>query len=309
MPVEARVLRIEERDVHVRHRRGALDLARRLPPLVVAARQVAANVVHGVHGRRRAGIGESFWQFRPFVSGENAAAIDWRRSARDDRTYVREREWEAAQTIWLWIDCSPSMAYQSSLATQSKLDRALMLGLAAADLLVRGGERVGLHGLTRAFATRAVVERLAEALAHRDLGNEEPEELPRPITLPARSRAVLFGDFLSDKDLIAERITSLAAGGAVGEIVLIADPIEETFPFEGHVELRDVDSAGRLRLGEARSLASTYMERLAAHRDAIRAVARAHGWNVVLHRTDQSAAPALLGLAGALGDMLQSGAG
>jgi len=34
------------------------------------------------------------------------------------------------------------------LALQSKIDRGLVLGLAAADLLVRGGERAGLLGLT-----------------------------------------------------------------------------------------------------------------------------------------------------------------
>src|ERR1700675_4891702 len=88
---------------------GALDLARRLPQLVVAAKDVAASVRHGVHGRRQAGVGEAFWQFPPFVPGESASRIDWRRSARDDRTFVREREWEAAHTIWIWIDRSPSM--------------------------------------------------------------------------------------------------------------------------------------------------------------------------------------------------------
>ena len=102
-----------------------------------------------MHGRRRAGIGETFWQFRPFVAGESTTGIDWRRSARDDRIYIREREWEAAHTVAIWIDRSPSMGFISNLALQSKSDRALVLGLAAADLLVRGGERVSLLGLTR----------------------------------------------------------------------------------------------------------------------------------------------------------------
>src|ERR1700740_2865140 len=81
------------------HQRGALDLARRLPNLIVAAKEVAASVMHGVHGRRRAGVGETFWQFRPFVWGESTTRIDWCRSARDDHRDVREREWEAAHTI------------------------------------------------------------------------------------------------------------------------------------------------------------------------------------------------------------------
>src|ERR1700710_436915 len=143
----ARLLGKHEGELGHRHQHGALDLARRLPQLVVAAKEVAASVQHGVHGRRRAGVGETFWQFRPFVWGESTNRIDWRRSARDDRIYVREREWGAAHTVWIWMDRSPSMAYVSTLALQPKIDRALVLGLAAADLLVRAGERVGIPGL------------------------------------------------------------------------------------------------------------------------------------------------------------------
>lgn len=301
MAVQARTLEVSEREIGARHRHGALDLARRLPPLVVAAQQIAASVTHGVHGRRRAGVGESFWQFRPFVSGESATTVDWRRSARDDRTYVREREWEAAQTVWLWIDRSPSMAYISTLALQSKLDRALTLGLAAADLLVRGGERVGLHGLTRAFATRAVVDRLAEALVADERAADSSEELPRATPLPARSRGVLFGDFLSDPAHIASVLSALATNGATGQIVLVVDPLEETFPFEGHVEFVDSDSDARLRLGEASGLRNTYLARLAAHREEVLATARLHGWTMTVHRTDRPVAPALLALSVALG--------
>ncbi len=301
MALHARMLDAAERELGVRHRHGATDLSRRLPAIMVAAQQIAASVTHGLHGRRQAGVGKSFWQFRPFVSGESAAAVDWRRSARDDRTYIREREWEVAQTVWLWIDRSPSMAFESTLASQSKLDRALTLGLAAADLLVRGGERVGLHGLTRAFAARTVVDRLAEALVADERLAAPAEELPRPTPLPSRSRAILFSDFLAEPEAIARTITALSTNGAVGQLVMIVDPMEETFPFEGHVELLDSDTPARLRLGEARGLRETYIGKLTAHRAAITEAARSHGWALTIHRTDQPAAPALLALAMSLG--------
>lgn len=292
---DARLLADAEREVGLRHGRDAFDLARRLPDICVSAREVASSVMHGVHGRRRAGIGEAFWQFRPFTAGESASRIDWRRSARDDRTYIREREWEAAQTIWLWIDRSPSMAFVSALALNSKLDRALVLGLAAADLLVRGGERVGLLDLTRPIASRAVVDRLAEALIS---GSGKAEaELPRPAPLPSRSRAVLIGDFLSDAATVVSTLQGLASDGAKGHLVAITDPVEESFPFAGHVEFKDVDSAARMRLGEARALRDTYLARLAAHRDRIAAACRSLGWTFAVHRTDRPASEALLRLA------------
>jgi hypothetical protein len=162
--VQVKVLAEADRRAGIKHATDALDLARRLPRIAIEARRIAATAAHGIHGRRQAGPGEAFWQYRPFTFGEPAHRVDWRRSARDDRYYVREREWEAAHTIWLWIDRSASMAFSSSLAQAPKVERALVLGLALADAFVEAGERVGLLGLSRPQATRAVVERIAEAL-------------------------------------------------------------------------------------------------------------------------------------------------
>src|ERR1700716_4554332 len=94
-------------------------LAATLPRHILESRKIAATVIHGLHGRRRAGSGENFWQYRRFVSGEAAARVDWRRSARDDHLYVREQEWEAAHTVWIWADRSPSMVFSSPIARES----------------------------------------------------------------------------------------------------------------------------------------------------------------------------------------------
>ena len=294
---EARLLAADESAIAGTHRQGALELARCLPSLVVAAKEVAATVMHGVHGRRRAGIGETFWQFRPFMWGESTTKIDWRRSARDDRIYVREREWEAAHTVWIWMDRSPSMAYVSTLALQSKQDRALTLGLAAADLLVRGGERVGAPGLTRPLAARNIVDRLAESLIE-EAGRRDhvPAELPPPDPLAPRTQIVILSDMLNAPDDIRATIHSIASRGAIGHVVMISDPIEDTFPFTGHTEFLDVDSDARLRLGEAQSFKTDYIRRLAAHRDAVREACASRGWSFTLHRTDRPASEALLAL-------------
>jgi uncharacterized protein (DUF58 family) len=285
---------------NLQHQRGALDLARRLPGLMMTAKEVAVSVMHGMHGRRRAGTGETFWQFRPFVTGEALAGVDWRRSARDDRLYIREREWEAAQTVWLWMDRSASMGFVSDLALAAKVDRALVLGFAAADLLVRGGERVGIPGLTRPLATRGIIERLAEAISHEDRTGK-PAELPPALPLASRSQAILISDFLNPPAHIADTIAVMASRKARGHLVMIADPIEETFPFEGHTEFVDVDSNAKLRAGRAEDFRAEYQRRLAAHRDAVRAAAKDQGWSFALHRTDRPAAQALLHLAMQLG--------
>src|SRR6202162_723993 len=142
------------------------SLAATMPRLILEARRVAATVIHGLHGRRRAGSGENFWQYRRFISGEPANRVDWRGSARDDNLYVREQEWEAAHTVWICPDRSPSMAFSSVLAEETKLDRALVMALALAEILVEGGERVGVPGLMRPSGARNVVEKMAQAMIH-----------------------------------------------------------------------------------------------------------------------------------------------
>src|SRR5882672_7068624 len=141
-------------------------LAARVPRLILEARRVATTLLHGLHGRRRAGPGENFWQYRRFVNGEPASNVDWRRSARDDHLYVREREWEASHTIWLWADRSPSMDFTSSLTEWSKLDRALVISFALAEVLVQGGERVGIPELMRPTSNRNVIEKMAQVMLH-----------------------------------------------------------------------------------------------------------------------------------------------
>ncbi|SDF80840.1 DUF58 domain-containing protein [Bosea robiniae] len=272
----------------------ALDLAARLPRLILEARRVSASI-HGIHGRRRAGPGETFWQYRPLVAGESASRIDWRRSARDGHLFVREREWEASHSIWLWIDRSPSMGFASSLAMASKLDRALVAGFALAETMVEGGERVGHIGLTRALASRRIVELLAQAVIADE--RNTPSDLPPEAPLPRLADAIIITDGLSPASALAQRIATLASSGARGHVLLIADPIEETFPFSGQAELFDLEDGLTLRVGDAGAWGDEYRQRLAAHREAITEACRKAGWTLTLHRTDRPASEAVLRIA------------
>jgi len=296
----SRVLDAGESAVGRRHAEGALDLASRLPRLVLEARRVAASSAYGVHGRRKAGPGETFWQFRAFSPGEPANRIDWRRSARDDRTFVREREWEAAHTVALWFDRSPSMAYVSTLALAPKIDRALVVGLALGDLLVRAGERVGLLGGGPATASRSIVDRLAQALVEAERagtpGSGEDDELPPGVPLHPMAETLLLTDGLLPVERMERRIEAISSRGARGHLLLVADPVEETFPFSGHAELFDLEVGARLRVGSAESFRVVYLARLAEHRERLAIACRRRGWSFGVHRTDRPASGAVLSL-------------
>lgn len=285
----------ESRKDHARRlTRDGEMLAAALPRLVLEARRVAATVMHGLHGRRRAGTGENFWQFRRFVEGEPAGRIDWRRSARDQHLYVREQEWEASHTVWIWPDCSASMHFVSPLAWETKRDRCLVLAFALAQIMVRGGERVGIPGLMRPTASRAIIDRMAEALlAH---AGAAAANLPPRAPVSRLSEVVILSDCLVPVEAFRDEVKSLAASGSRGHVLQINDPIEETFPYKGRVEFEELEDRLTITAGRAETWREDYVARLAAHRAALRAECDARGWTFGLHRTDQAPATAILAL-------------
>lgn len=274
----------------------AHGLADRLPDLMLDALRVANTVAHGIHGRRRAGTGETFWQFRQFQGGDAAAVIDWRRSASSDHLFVREREWEAAHTFWLWPDTSPSMMFRSHLAPLVKRDRALVLTLAMTELLVRAGERVALLGLTPPMANRKATSRIAEALAANESDEALKSSLPPPARLSRFSSAMLFGDFLDPPEMIAARFNEMAENGVAGHVVQVLDPAEETLAYEGRMEFRSPEGGDRWVADRVETLREPYQKKLAAHRAQIEQAVRRIGWSFLVHHTDRPASEPLLTL-------------
>ena len=274
-----------------------------LPPLLVAAERVAVTVAQGVHGRRRVGQGETFWQFRQYEPGDAAARIDWRESAKSQRLYVRETEWEAAQSVWLWRDASASMEYTSTDYVAggewpTKRDRAELLLVALASLLVRGGERLSLLGSGIALMSgRVALSRVAELIG-RDPA--ERASLPAFEPLPRAAQLVLIGDFLSPLDSVNSAIARFAAGGLKGHLLQVVDPAEEDLPFDGRVRFEGVEPRDQVVISRVESVRKEYSERFQRHRDGLAAIAAALGWSFGFHRTDRPPHLALLALYGAL---------
>ncbi|QKP78737.1 DUF58 domain-containing protein [Methyloligella sp. GL2] len=273
-----------------------------MPALLIEAQRVAHTVTYGTHGRRRAGPGETFWQFRHFDENDSLARVDWRRSASSDHLYVREREWEAAHTVWLWVDLSPSMQFRSGLSETYKDSRAAVLALAMCELLVRAGERVGVIGhppMAGRFATRRLAEILIQDF-------ETGRSLPPPASLNRFSECILFSDFLEPAKETAAAVEAIAAQGIRGHLVQIFDPAEESLPYEGRTEFAASEGNTRVIAGRAETLREAYAERLRDHRKALSSLATRLGWSFFVHHTDRPAGEALLALHNHLAGLEQS---
>lgn len=282
----------------------AEHLAERLPPLLVAAERVAVTVAQGVHGRRRVGVGEAFWQFRPYQPGEPTARIDWRQSARSSQLFLRDQEWEAAESVWLWADGSRSMDYRSSEALPTKDERALLLVLAIGALLIRAGERITLLGSGRRPAGgRAGLQRFCDQLIEQA---DNQGDLPKGQSLPHYARIVMISDFFTPLDELKTRLRSFAGLGVRGHLLQVLDPAEETLPFAGRVRFDDLEEVGSQALiGNVDAVRSRYQNRFRAHVDGVADAGRSLGWTAATHRTANPVEPALLGLYNALAGSVQ----
>ena len=279
-------------------RARAETLGQSLPALLAEAEHLAATLMLGEHGRRRAGQGDEFWQYRPAHSGDAARSIDWRRSARSDAHFVREREWQAAQSVTLWVDQARSMAFSGAKDRAPKLDRARLLALALAVLLLRGGERVGLAGVTPAKPGRAQVLELVAGL-----DSEDAQDYGAPVVdgMVAHGRAVFLSDFLGRLEPLESALAAASDRGVKGILLQVLDPAEEDFPFDGRTIFESMTGAVRHETQNASDLRARYLDRLAERKDRLTTLAAAMGWHYHCHHTGTPAQSALLWAYGALG--------
>jgi uncharacterized protein (DUF58 family) len=259
----------------------AQKLASGLPKLLLAAERLAFVAAPGLHGRRRAGPGESFWQFRDWRDGDDARRIDWRRSAMGERLYLREREWEAQAGIRLNLHDTAGLDFSGDKNRPSKRERAMLILLALAALLLRAGERVALEGRTPMLSGDSALERLAVALIAGGSARTD-----------GNARSVAFGDFLRPDPAF-----SAPPGGAVLQIL---DPAECDFPYAGRIVFEGFAAEAKVEAAQAESWAATYRNRIAAQREAVANAARAAGQTPLFHRTDAPPATALAALYQAL---------
>lgn len=273
-------------------RSGAETLAAPFPPLLAEAEHLASTVLVGDHGRRRAGMGDTFWQYRPAQNHDAMRSIDWRRSARSDAQFVQDKEWQIAQSILMWVDNSASMSFTSLKDGTTKAARARTLALATAILLLRGGERVGLTG--NRLPPRRGTAQISQMAALLSEDNDADFGTPDADGMLPHSRALFVSDFMGDMTGVERAMEKAASRDVRGALVQILDPSEAAFPFDGRTIFESMSGAMTHETLKARDLRDRYLDRLAKRQDELANLARITGWQFQTHLTEASATAALL---------------
>ncbi|MEM6682656.1 MAG: DUF58 domain-containing protein [Pseudomonadota bacterium] len=286
-------------------RRKARMLADAVPQLSPQGALYSA-FLRGNHGRRKAGSGDSFWQFRTYAPGDPASAIDWRRSARSDGTFVRQYEWEAARDVWIICDMGGHMHFSGTASGPTKAEQAGVLAVALAHLFTRGGERVGLFGFSeRPLAGKYGTDMFAEKIVDAG-GGVQSGRIPQDLTQfapPGPGTYTLWlSDFLSPIAQLRQRIRAVSRAGTTLHMVQILDPSEETFPFDGRIQFEGPSRTDGHLIENAADIKARYLRRLARHQDEVSDAAREVGAQLLRHRTNRSLTPTLIALTAVMGN-------
>ena len=271
------------RQTALRISHAAARLTADLPALLLESARVAALLQHGAHGRRRVGQGEAFWQFRRYQPGDDSARIDWRSSARSQHIFVREREWEAAQTLLLWVDHTASMDWRSAKNLPTKSVRALIIALALARLALDAGEQVALlQEPARRYRGKDALSQLALVLLQ-----TPATPYPPPADLPRYARLLIVSDFLDPVQSWSSLCAAWAQRGCAGQLLQILDPAEIDPPWRGRLLLEGREREPSLLAPRFENWIEAYRARLAARQAELEELARVVDWTFTLHRTDR----------------------
>ena len=309
MPLQDNSKRASAHDLLTR----AAAAADGIPGTYAHTKRAAPHTLSGDHRQRRAGGGERFWQFREYETGDSPQSIDWRQSAKRERLYVRQQEWQTPQRSLFWVDDNPGMAFTSNARHYPpKGDYARIIALGLGMLLTRNGEHVGamLPGVTAGHST-ATLERLAEHFTTQLAGSDFHAMTAALAAqkLPRHASPVLLSDFLQDPTLLGEALDSMAERTGPGMLVQVLDRAEYSLPYRGRIVFEGIEADSRFHLPETGDIAEAYRARIESHCREVAQAAQARGWLYLALSTDSDTAKALDMLWGALDDQQQEARG
>ena len=277
----------------------AEKLTFQIPNLLIKANNIANTVWEGMHNRNKAGVGDSFWQFRKYEYGDPAHLIDWKKSAKSYDTFVKEKELNTLQDIVIWRDTSKSMNFSSNKQIEPKIYRANLLTLALTIIFSKSGENIVLNGFNSKLSHgKEVINFIANQITNKI--KESFLSRPNIDEIKNNSDVILISDFLNDIKYTKEIIRKLSSRGINGNIIQVLDPAEKTFPFKGRINFNGLEEEESILIGNAEAIRNNYKKAITAHCNKVKKLALSYSWKYYMDITDNSPESSLLNICNTL---------
>jgi uncharacterized protein (DUF58 family) len=247
--------------------RGPLDdaLLRRLEQITVLPRRRAGGGLGGEHRSRARAASNDFVDHRPYASGDDFRQVDWNVYSRLDQLYVKQTEARERLILYLFLDCSASMAF----GQPSKFDYARQLAAVIGYVTLARYDRlelVSLAGSGGAVRLLRGKQRFNELLVALDSieargGLNLDSELASVRRTIAGGQAVLISDMLHPGGYEGG-LNSLSKLGLEPSVIQVLSPQELEPDTGGDLELEDLESGERVEVGLSPQAVAIYRARL-----------------------------------------------
>lgn len=128
----------------------------KLNNLQLVGRLISDEVMLGIHGSKRSGIGTEFEQYRHYFPGDDLKRIDWKLYARSGKYLVKESATDSNLHVKLMLDLSGSMNYSENGV--SRLDYCKILLASLAYIGFRQGDPLSYFSLKNGELKTEVAE-------------------------------------------------------------------------------------------------------------------------------------------------------
>lgn len=246
----------------------------KLNNLQIAGKLVSEELMLGIHGSKRSGIGIEFEQYRHYEPGDDPKRIDWKLYARTQKHLVRESATESNFHIRFVLDLSGSMNYQERGVSRLNYCKILLASLAY--LGYRQSDQMSLYGLqngdletlvpTGKQAFQRILYELEKMNARGGWQNENPK-FPE-FQQKQKELIILASDFLQVGDEWLKLIQSIANPRREVLIFQVLGEEELSFDLTGFYRFKDLETGKEIELEasaireEVRQKAQTYFANL-----------------------------------------------
>ena len=249
--------------------------------LTLRAKMIVEGTIAGLHKSPFHGFSSEFLEYRPYLVGEPARKVDWRKYAKSDKAFVRLYEDETNLSAHILLDKSASMGFGSGAVT--KFDYARTLAASVAWILVRQKDAAGIVAFDEEIRfympPKSTNLQLKNIISYLESSAAEHKTQCGAVInsaaamLGKRGLCVVISDFLDDPESIAMGLRHLRFKRQDILAIAVADPMELRFDGKSDYRLKDLETGREITI-DSQTAAEYFNAGMSEHRSALGTICR-----------------------------------